>query len=138
MQVQLRQHRADFLSPPLEEREDLAFKPFRQIADPWTLHQHRPIQHRKGARFPVAVSAPGRRIDRRDLAPALMPGSTEERGHFLFQELLQLGLNPSSRPLLQAYPFPSAVTEALVDSSTERLRRLYLISTPKDGTSNMR
>ena len=34
-----------------------------------------------------------------------------------------------------AYPFPSAATEALVDSSTERLRRLYPISTPKDGTS---
>jgi len=34
-----------------------------------------------------------------------------------------------------AYPFPSAATEALVDSSTERLRRLYPISTPKDDTS---
>jgi hypothetical protein len=34
-----------------------------------------------------------------------------------------------------AYPFPSAATEALVDSSTERLRRLYLIYTPKDDTS---
>lgn len=36
-----------------------------------------------------------------------------------------------------AYPFPSAVTEALVDSSTERLRRLHSISTPKDGTSGI-
>lgn len=35
-----------------------------------------------------------------------------------------------------AYPFPSAVTEALVDCSTERLRRLYPISTPKDDTSS--
>jgi hypothetical protein len=34
-----------------------------------------------------------------------------------------------------AYPFPSAATEALVDSSTERLRRCYPISTPKDDTS---
>jgi hypothetical protein len=34
-----------------------------------------------------------------------------------------------------AYPFPSAATEALVDCSTERLRRLYPISTPKDGIS---
>jgi hypothetical protein len=34
-----------------------------------------------------------------------------------------------------AYPFPSAATEALVDCSTERLRRLYPISTPKNGTS---
>jgi hypothetical protein len=34
-----------------------------------------------------------------------------------------------------AYPFPSATTEALVDGSTERLRRLYPISTPKDDTS---
>ena len=30
-----------------------------------------------------------------------MFGSTEERGHFLFQELLQLSLHPSARPLLQ-------------------------------------
>jgi hypothetical protein len=37
--------------------------------------------------------------------------------------------------LMVAYPFPSAATEALVDSSTERLRRLYPISTPKDDTS---
>ncbi|MDE3041737.1 MAG: hypothetical protein KGJ82_14350, partial [Nitrospirota bacterium] len=34
-----------------------------------------------------------------------------------------------------AYPFPSAPTEALVDGSTERLRRLYPISTPKNGIS---
>jgi uncharacterized coiled-coil protein SlyX len=34
-----------------------------------------------------------------------------------------------------ACPFPSAATEGWVDSSTERLRRLYLISTPKDDTS---
>jgi hypothetical protein len=34
-----------------------------------------------------------------------------------------------------AYPFPSAATEALVDYSTERLRRLSPISTPKDDTS---
>jgi hypothetical protein len=34
-----------------------------------------------------------------------------------------------------AYPLSSAATEVLVDSSTERLRRLYLISTPKDDTS---
>jgi transposase InsO family protein len=37
-----------------------------------------------------------------------------------------------------SYPFPSAVTEALVESSTKRLRRLYLISTPKDDTSEER
>lgn len=30
-----------------------------------------------------------------------------------------------------AYPFPSATTEALVDGLTERLRRLYSISTLK-------
>jgi hypothetical protein len=34
-----------------------------------------------------------------------------------------------------AYPFPSATTEALVECSTERVRRLYPISTPKDDTS---
>jgi hypothetical protein len=34
-----------------------------------------------------------------------------------------------------AYPFPSATTEVWVDGSTERLRRLYPISTPKDDTS---
>jgi hypothetical protein len=34
-----------------------------------------------------------------------------------------------------AYPFPSAATEALVDCSTERVRRLHPISTPKDDTS---
>jgi len=34
-----------------------------------------------------------------------------------------------------AYPFPSAATEALVDCSTKRLRRLSPISTPKDDTS---
>jgi len=34
-----------------------------------------------------------------------------------------------------AYPFPSAATEALVECSTERVRRLYPISTPKDDTS---
>ena len=33
------------------------------------------------------------------------------------------------------YPFSSAATEALVDCSTERLRRLHPISTPKDDTS---
>jgi len=34
-----------------------------------------------------------------------------------------------------AYPFPSAATEALVECSTERVRRLSPISTPKDDTS---
>ena len=37
--------------------------------------------------------------------------------------------------LMVAYPFPSAATEAVVDCSTEKLRRLYSISTPKDDTS---
>jgi hypothetical protein len=37
-----------------------------------------------------------------------------------------------------AYPFPSAVTEALVECSTESVRRLYPISTPKDDTSVFR
>jgi hypothetical protein len=37
--------------------------------------------------------------------------------------------------LMVAYPFPSAATEALVDCSTERVRRLHPISTPKDDTS---
>jgi len=35
-----------------------------------------------------------------------------------------------------AYPFPSAATEALVECSTERVRRLSPISTPKDDTSD--
>jgi hypothetical protein len=35
-----------------------------------------------------------------------------------------------------AYPFPSAATEALVECSTERVRRLHPISTPKDDTSS--
>ena len=34
-----------------------------------------------------------------------------------------------------AYPFSSAATEAVVDGSTERVRCLYPISTPKDGIS---
>jgi len=37
-----------------------------------------------------------------------------------------------------AYPFPSAATEALVDCSTERLRRLSPISTPKERLINSR
>jgi len=39
---------------------------------------------------------------------------------------------------LVAYPFPSATPEAVVDGSTERVRRLYPISTPKDDTSASR
>jgi hypothetical protein len=93
--------RADFLGPPCEQREDRTLKAFRQIADPRAPHRHRPTHHRERARFAVAVSAPRWRIDGRHRSPAFVPDSAEERGHFLLQELLQLGLDLPSRPLLQ-------------------------------------
>ncbi|MDH5740513.1 MAG: hypothetical protein OEY77_09335 [Nitrospira sp.] len=62
---------------------------------------HRPTQHREGAGFAVAVLAPGWWIDRRHRVATRMSGSAEERRHFLLQEMLQLGLDLATCPLLQ-------------------------------------
>lgn len=87
MQVQFREQRAHFLGPPREQRENLALKPFREVTHPRaTDRDGLPFIIDELPWLPIAVSAPGGRINRGHGASALVPGSAEECGHFLLQE----------------------------------------------------
>jgi hypothetical protein len=55
MPVQLGEQCADFLSPPPEQRKHCALKVLGQIANSGV--PHRPVHHREGTWFSVAVSA---------------------------------------------------------------------------------
>ena len=93
MQIELWKPRADLLSLPREQRQNLALEALGEIAHARAAHDDCSAPHRKPTSLPIAIAASGRQIDGSYRSSAPMPDAAEERGHFLLQEFLQLGLD---------------------------------------------